>query len=836
MAKTRVLNTSNLLPDNRLLRVGLGFLLPLQDWSWWHYPEIIPELLRGLKYGSRQLKWGGDAQLEQPERWVDAARAASIISATRSLTRFYPAPLIQFQRNLWIWADTAALADLRADVMAVFPDGMHYFDWPTLRKPRRPEHTKSRQRTLTVTGTQALRGLAPILSAGLQTHWTNAASVSSILLTTSTDLIRAPFSDLVFLQEASLPAALSSLDQLRSLGARCVIRLDRDQVRTADWLRQFMITWRNNSTVEAAARANYVVGPFAEILAANATFLRRTASVIESRPTSYGRSARPRSAIPITELSSLISYQPANMPSNIAPSIPVARVMDACVIYADKQVELLPDSGHITIQLWIRYRALFDTGRPEFPDHRVDWTKSIRRLQVHMVALGREIVSGFLDLPRKGISSRANFTFLIDGGDIDIRFIVADGTRVVQTARFKGKAGRSFTFDVEVAHDNLEHDKQPFGLALLVNDSLGGRPSATALAPDGITITMLDSAEISTLRESLLSQIAILVKNPSIAPDATFYRLASKGRALLKGLQHYIQAWPAQLDRVQLTTQYDAYFPLEFFYDGPIPKNETASLCPQRQPCLKSGKALSPCAVREAKQHLCPMGFLGVTSIIERQTWTNDHPNVPWLSAPKDFDVRNRLSSLRAAAFAASPVADMYLNQNSGNATGVTTADVAQVVAPMINDWESWETAIQSGPSLLVLIPHIDNEQMYIGQNDSLSFGAVGLEHVGSGRPLVVAMGCSSAVAPVAIAGLPSIFLRCGAAVVIAALTEILGRHANVVTAEIVSALRQAAQDKQLTTVGYIVNATRRQMLEQNLAIGLVLVAFGDADFMLGGQ
>jgi len=81
---------------------------------------------------------------------------------------------------------------------------------------------------------------------------------------------------------------------------------------------------------------------------------------------------------------------------------------------------------------------------------------------------------------------------------------------------------------------------------------------------------------------------------------------------------------------------------------------------------------------------------------------------------------------------------------------------------------------------------------------------------------------------------LPAILQRNGARVVIAAMTTVLGRHANRVARDLAITLRDAAQAPTSAYVGTIMSSIRRKLLADGLALGLAVVAFGDADVVLG--
>jgi hypothetical protein len=124
---------------------------------------------------------------------------------------------------------------------------------------------------------------------------------------------------------------------------------------------------------------------------------------------------------------------------------------------------------------------------------------------------------------------------------------------------------------------------------------------------------------------------------------------------------------------------------------------------------------------------------------------------------------------------------------------------------------------------------------MYIGEDEILAFGSVNEIHLGQAEPVVIAMGCNSAVAFAAAAGLPAALLRRGARIVVAALTGILGRYANVATRDLTSILIAAATAHDSTSIGIILNGLRRRYLANDNPLGMVIVAFGDADYIVGG-
>lgn len=69
-----------------------------------------------------------------------------------------------------------------------------------------------------------------------------------------------------------------------------------------------------------------------------------------------------------------------------------------------------------------------------------------------------------------------------------------------------------------------------------------------------------------------------------------------------------------------------------------------------------------------------------------------------------------------------------------------------------------------------------------------------------------------------------------------AAMTKILGRHASRVARELVAHLKEAANQPNSLSIGEIISAIRRRLVADGLALGLVVIAFGGADIVLGKE
>nr|GEU62234.1 hypothetical protein [Tanacetum cinerariifolium] len=145
------------------------------------------------------------------------------------------------------------------------------------------------------------------------------------------------------------------------------------------------------------------------------------------------------------------------------------------------------------------------------------------------------------------------------------------------------------------------------------------------------------------------------------------------------------------------------------------------------------------------------------------------------------------------------------------------------------HNWDDWRQGIADlQPKLLVLIPHIQDKQLYIGNEKKLALGSVQRLHVGNAEPVMIVIGCNSAIGPTANTGLPAILLRVGAKVVIGSLTSVLGRFANTAAVELTTKLIAASKASTPVTIGY--------HMTKGFDIRLIQAEHGDAILVSYGE
>lgn len=851
-------------------RAGLGVLIAAGDSGWWWEPEKAFDALSKEVPPSGFARWGGDASVIEVEQWVDARRAICVGKAFQQLVEMRPRLNLRIGREVWDWCGVTALAAIKQNFLNANEPISAIFEWPNDVRPRVAREDGSEGITIAAfhSGNAWALSLVNVLPQAVKVE---GKRVSDIAVGYAEELARQTLSaELVILLDDELESVLGNLDRLRKrIGAKCVIRLAASNENAESWLQVFGKSWSASGfrVDDAVNVANRLVSGVGEIVAANQTFILKSHGVLaswrnrrpparRSGPGQFNFVAR----VPGAEVMDFIDRSLAREDRSVervrreavsdgvvqpvnswleGPPPPMVRVLDADVVYRGRSLKYFPLKGLFDISVAVRPKTPFHRGMFRFPDDEMDWRDDDKVLEVHLLERGQEPVTQKIKVSRLGESTSANFPYeVFPGGKVDLRFIVSEGVRIIQTARMRGMPGGEIEYFIESMPTAVGEQAKPFEVALLVNDSLGGAPSATVLTEQGIFLSSLDRGEVEAARDDFRGTIQVIVSNPDIEMGGTLLRLASKGRVLLEALKERVDGWPERLERVQLMTQDDAYFPLEYLYEGEIPENKRAQPCPSCGDCLGIGRAKNPCKIREDLEYLCPMGFIGVSAFIERRTWDRRTKVPVWMGLPKSLDERNRIENLVSVVFAASEQADKFDDAEiPAGCLPVRIGDVEKQLGQSLPTWKDWKLAVeQKNPSLLVLVAHVQDDALNIGKDDGVMIGAIGRQHVGEGEPLVIAIGCNSAISGVAKATLPAILMRHGAKVVVAALTEVLGRYSNEAALFLADRFQDAARAPFPRAIGEFMGQLRREFLARGNALGLVLVAFGDADVVLGGR
>lgn len=881
------------------VRAALGILIERDDWTWWDDPsKTVYSLERAVpRYGP--VKWGGDSSVMDADQWVDAQRALILGRAFHEL--IWQGPLkIKVVRAVWGWPDGAETVRVVALEMSQLVGSGHVFpEWERNARPRFPIVPRSQQGLPIITSLNPFP-YERIEAVQKYIEWRPDARIADIVVADSIDaLYTIEAARLVILYGRVVETELALVSRLRDdLCAQCVVHVDTDETSIANWLRYMVTSWAEweETFAYAIEMAENHTGLRTLVLSSTQTFLlgRDTFSrlttveeasrstdeyrlvVIKDSPASrvsdlslpdseftdqVGSDAsessamtgkapssgatdgtgdvRPRFDAPATSRE-LTQAPRGRRPIVVRPAPPVERVLNVRTRQGLQEIGEWPKYGTVKIDVDIRVKTpLRDRGdRPSFPDDRVEWDGEMKTLQVHLFEFGREPESQTLELSRTGDSTAATFTRDGGIGPVDLRFLVSDGARILQTARLQSAPGEKIRFFIENVVTPVHRTKAAFDVALLMNDSLGNQPSVAVISGDGeVVFSPLSENGIGCARDDLLQTLEQAVVNPNASLSPLMLALANSGALLRNHLRSIVPAWPGSESRIQLVTQSEVFFPIEYLYDGKIPESPDAELCTESGGCLKRGKAITGCGIREAGEQLCPMGFLGVSGVVERHTWKAGQDPRLWGAPGGHKPKRYRIENLSTIAFAASDKADDFADADLKLHEIVRIASIEKSLGvKKISDWSSWKTKLaQHSPSMLLLLVHLEKKAVYVGEKSGLNLGAIDVQHVGN-APVVIAIGCSTGLGEIPGGSLPAILQIKGARVVVAAMTGVLGRHANRVARDLAVRLKEAAVARESAFVGEIISAVRRQLLADGLALGLAIVAFGDADIVLGRE
>ena len=292
--------------------------------------------------------------------------------------------------------------------------------------------------------------------------------------------------------------------------------------------------------------------------------------------------------------------------------------------------------------------------------------------------------------------------------------------------------------------------------------------------------------------------------------------------------------------RLQLVSAVDSVLPLELVYTKASPYRQNAELCPNHKEALEKGECTlcSQLDPEAAAGTICPLGFLAMQRVIERQSARFAEPNLEnadYVLQPESPSADYQFGSLGTAIYAASDRVGAAQIEELRKALEELTG---QPVEPVAN-WAAWREAIQTrAPALLVLMPHTLEQDhlmlLEIGDGEQLPVDALRGPYVRASaryQPIVLLLGCETAAPDIPFQGFVQRFMRNGAALVLTTLTPIRGRHAVPVAKILLTELKHAAEKGQ--TFGDALLGMRRRALAAGLPMVLSLVAYGEVDWQL---
>ena len=329
--------------------------------------------------------------------------------------------------------------------------------------------------------------------------------------------------------------------------------------------------------------------------------------------------------------------------------------------------------------------------------------------------------------------------------------------------------------------------------------------------------------------------------------------LAFQGRELDEAIGKPLrdQLGDRALDRVQVLVESASdFFPIELVYDFPTPTTD-AALCPGWKAALRSGRCESAHEAqgrRRLADTICPVGFWALSKVIERQVVGAESWAQKGLRGA-EFAIRAHPSAQRmslrppsVALFAASNRVDEVKGGQIGGV--LKTLERIAETATYAETWDDWVGDVgKNSPTLLVLLSHTKELQksaaIEIGADQSCLLSQLNANYLRTSsddHPVVLLLGCETAVTDFGLQTFVSKFQDLGAALVVGTIASVLGQRAAPVARTIATELAAASKKPHPIATGDLLLEIRRKLLAKGELTALCLTAFGDADWQVGGS
>lgn len=499
-------------------------------------------------------------------------------------------------------------------------------------------------------------------------------------------------------------------------------------------------------------------------------------------------------------------------------------------------------------------------------------------LVILFVPQSGDVQSRQVRLPATGASDACTFQFRTgaSGTQASAQILLLFRDRVLQAANLRGdvlddpddaEPDAAIQFTLAVIRPGVSglESRAEFDAALVVAHPAQGMPTAVGIHAD--KVSRFDDQGIERAARTITAILTDLADNPdAYAPPLDngpnielLRRLAHQGVQLYEAMgRHVVEELAGEdLTAIQVVvSDPNDFIPVELVYDLP-PPTITAGLCANWRQALEAGYCdpdhhpASP-ADPELAAVICPLGFWALSKVIERQVADRDEPLLDLLG--QDFGIRSEpkqgrqhLYGLTGALFAAS----LRVDRVKPGLTDQVLATLSQITedgACRADTWEDWIREVRARkPPLLVLLAHTEKVQdtlaMEIGSQQYRLVSQITSSLVKAepdAAPVVLLLGCDTAVADREYQSFASRFRDKGAALVVGTIAAVLGEHAAPVAQAIAMALRDAAADVRsgadAKTFGITMRDIRRKLLADGELMSLCLATFGDADWLLAAS
>lgn len=488
-----------------------------------------------------------------------------------------------------------------------------------------------------------------------------------------------------------------------------------------------------------------------------------------------------------------------------------------------------------------------------------------------------------LMLPPFGATKAAAFELRVKPATarVEARISVLHRGRILQTALLRGPvlsatdlralAGQpAAKAAIEiVAEANLRpnfvalDDRRRFHAALVLNHDAAGEQGGTAIARDSAVSFKLDWVRdsvnaVSRVLDRAERDRAFGRKLDSKTSVRYLRLLALNGVTLYDNVGRRMEEalGGGGLERIQiLSANPNTMLPVEVIYDLPPPA-AAATLCANWTAALQTG-ACDPLTFHAEDEEgaldvVCPAGFWGISKIIEREA-------VDPSALGADVEVRSVPDRQRSTLRPLAPV----LLAVSDHVNNVSPTEVDRLLSALegltdnrlthVRTWLDWVRRLRDDdPSVLVLLSHTElNGPDGVGLEIAAKGGpelralpSITARHVNPNGtdpgPVVMLLGCTTAVPLESFQSFVVKFKDKGAALVVGTIAPVLGRHASRTAETLIDEFRRVAQDPSApengVPVGDALREVRRNMLAKGILMAMSLAVYGDADWRLGRE
>ncbi len=470
----------------------------------------------------------------------------------------------------------------------------------------------------------------------------------------------------------------------------------------------------------------------------------------------------------------------------------------------------------------------------------------------------RKAQIGKLCLPPIGAPRRPCIFMVRPGNGANLfegRITVLYRNRVLQTARLLAQVATGSQrgpLDLSLAILELEKaadaaGRQGFDAALVLNDTNSG-PTVTGIAGEEAVVTQIGN--VKGLAETVSAAISLFTERdrgtgplPREEMLELFRAVALPGSQVWAYLERKLPDKLRTAERVQVVeAAVGAMLPVELLYRVPAP-DPGAKLCPGGPPV--PGRPCSACPDTEhASSVACMNQFWGLRTVVERVGLRDDVPAgaVARLAVGRDD---NLSLSLESAAYGTCTAVDEAMPPGTPSEhlpTMQARRSIEMLVgAEHVRDlqWlDDWREAVrETSPGLIALLVHKTkdtvNEALQLRDSRPVPVANIREWHLVGPKgvhPLVVVMGCKTALSKTEVLSLAPWLMLQKAGAVVCTLSPVLGRYAGPALATILDTI---GQHRGRGTLGDALLAAKRSLIQAGEPIGMTLVSYGDVNLKL---